>query len=107
MKKLSFNYSQMLKQAKMVQKQLEVVNQELKNMEFEASSGGGAVRVKVNGQQEVKDIKINREMIGEEDFEMLEDMILVAINDALNQSRQAAKNKLASLTGGLSIPGLF
>ncbi|MBC7333268.1 MAG: YbaB/EbfC family nucleoid-associated protein [Actinobacteria bacterium] len=104
---MSFNYSQMLKQAKMVQKQLEVVNQELKNMEFEASSGGGAVRVKVNGQQEVKDIKINREMIGEEDFEMLEDMILVAINDALNQSRQAAKNKLASLTGGLSIPGLF
>lgn len=97
----------MLKQAKMVQKQLEDIRKELKNMEFEASSGGGVVKVRVSGEQDVKEIRINKDMIEGEDFEILEDMILVAINEALSQSKEAAKNKLASLTGGFNIPGFF
>lgn len=102
---MGFNYGEMMKQAKIMQKQMKKVQEELKNMEFEASAGGGAVKITVNGEQEVLKIKINKDIVDPEDIEMLEDMILVAINDAIKQSKDEAKNKLAGVTGGLSIPG--
>jgi len=97
----------MMKQAKMMQKKMLEVQEELKNMEFEASAGGGAVRVKVNGDQEVLQIKLDAGMIDEGDLDMVEDMVMVAVNDALKQSKDEAKNRMAGLTGGMSIPGLF
>jgi DNA-binding YbaB/EbfC family protein len=96
---------QMMKQAKMMQKKMAEVQEELKNMEFEASSGGGAVKVKVNGDQEILEIKLNNEMIDADDLDMVEDMVMVAINDALKQSKDESKNKMAGLTGGMDIPG--
>ena len=102
---MGFNYGEMMKQAKMMQKQMEKVQEELKDMEFEASAGGGAVKITVNGEQEVLKIKVNKDIIDPEDIEMLEDMVLVAVNDAIKQSKDEAKNKLAGLTGGLNIPG--
>ena len=96
---------QMMKQAKMMQKKMAEVQEELKNMEFEASSGGGAVKVKVNGDQEILEIKLNNEMIDADDLDMVEDMVMVAINDALKQSKDESKNKMADLTGGMNIPG--
>lgn len=104
---MSFNYGNMMKQAKIMQQKLAEIQKELKEMEFEASAGGGAVKVKINGEQEVLEIKINREMVGSDDMEMVEDMVMVAVNDAIKQSRNEAKNKMAALTGGLGIPGLF
>jgi hypothetical protein len=98
---------QMMKQAKMMQKKMLEVQEELKDMEFEASAGGGAVKVKVNGDQEILEIKLNREMIDADDLDMVEDMVMVATNDALKQSKDEAKNKMSSLTGGMSIPGMF
>jgi DNA-binding YbaB/EbfC family protein len=103
---MSFNYKEMMKQAKIMQKRMQEVKDELKNMEFEASAGGGAVKVKVNGEQEVLEIKIDKEMAEESDMEMLEDMVLVAINDAMNQSKEESKAKLSAITGGMNIPGL-
>jgi len=103
---MGFNYSEMMKQAKIMQKQMEKVQDELKDMKFEASAGGGAVKVTVNGEQDVLEIKINKDVADPEDIEMLEDMILVAVNDAIKQSKDEAKNKLAGVTGGLNIPGL-
>lgn len=97
----------MMKQAKMMQKKMKKIQEELKTMEFEASSGGGAVRVKVNGDQEIKEVKINSEMVDAEDLEMLEDMVMVAVNDAINQAKEESQKKMASLTGGMNIPGLF
>lgn len=97
----------MMKQAKMMQKKMKKIQEELKAMEFEASSGGGAVKVKVNGDQEVKEVKINSEMVDAEDLEMLEDMVMVAVNDAINQAKEESQQKMASLTGGMNIPGLF
>ena len=94
-----------MKQAKMMQKQMEKVQDELKGMQFEASSGGGAVKITVNGEQEVLKVKINKDIVDPEDIEMLEDMVLVAVNDAIKQSKDEAKNKLAGVTGGLNIPG--
>ena len=102
---MGFNYSEMMKQAKIMQKQMEKVQDELKDMKFEASAGGGAVKVTVNGEQDVLEIKINKDVADPEDIEMLEDMVLVAVNDAIKQSKDEAKNKLAGVTGGLNIPG--
>ncbi|MCL5772430.1 MAG: YbaB/EbfC family nucleoid-associated protein [Actinobacteria bacterium] len=96
-----------MKQARAMQKQLELIQDELKNMVFEASSGGGVVKVKVNGDQELLEVKINKEMVDADDMEMLEDMIMVAVNDALTQSKNEYKNKMGSLAGGMNIPGLF
>jgi len=96
-----------MKQAKIMQQKLLEIQQELKNMEFEASAGGGAVKVRVNGDQEIVEVKIDKDMVDSGDMEMIEDMVMVAINDAIKQSKDEAKNKMASLTGGMNIPGLF
>jgi len=98
---------QMMKQAKMMQKKMAEIQEELKNMEFEASAGGGAVRAKVNGEQEVLEIRLDKEMIDAEDLDMVEDMVMVAVNDALRQSKDEAKNRMSGLTGGMNIPGMF
>jgi len=97
----------MMKQAKMMQKKMAEIQEELKNMEFEASAGGGAVRAKVNGEQEVLEIRLDKEMIDAEDLDMVEDMVMVAVNDALRQSKDEAKNRMSGLTGGMNIPGMF
>ncbi len=104
---MSFNYGNMMKQAKMVQKKMQEVQEELKKTQFEASAGGGAVKVKVNGDQEVLEVKINSEMVDASDLEMVEDMVLVALNDAISQSKQEMQAKMAEITGGLNIPGMF
>ena len=104
---MGFNMQQMMKQAKMMQKKMAEIQEDLKNMEFEASAGGGAVKAKVNGEQEVLEIRLDTEMIGAEDLDMVEDMVMVAVNDALKQSKDEAKNRMSGLTGGMNIPGMF
>lgn len=96
-----------MKQAKIMQQKLLEIRQELKKMEFEASAGGGAVKVKVNGDQEIVEVKIDKDIVDSGDMEMIEDMVMVAINDAIKKSKDEAKNKMTSLTGGMNIPGLF
>ena len=104
---MGINYGDLMKQAKVMQKQLEKVQEELKNMVFESSSGGGAVKAKVNGDQLLLEIKINKEIANSDDIEMLEDMVMVAVNDAITKSKDEYKNKMGSLTGGMNMPGLF
>ena len=104
---MGFDYGSMMKQAKIMQKKMVEAQEELKNIEFEASAGGGAVKVKVNGSQEVMEVKINKDMVDAGDIDMIEDMVMVALNDALKQSRDEVKNKMAAITGGMSIPGMF
>jgi len=104
---LSLNYGNMMKQAKVMKQKLLEIQQELKKMEFAASAGGGAVKVKVNGNQEIVEVKIDKGIVDSGNMEMIEDMVMVAVNDALKQSKDEAKNKMAGLTGGMNIPGLF
>lgn len=104
---MGFDYGSMMKQAKIMQKRMMEAQEELNNMEFEASAGGGAVKVKVNGSQEVMEVKIDKEIIDAGDIEMIEDMVMVAVNDAVKQSKDEVKNKMSAITGGMSIPGLF
>ncbi len=95
-----------LRQAQQLQAQLAKAQEELGNVTLEATSGGGAVKVTIDGQQNIKSIKISPEVVTAEDVELLEDMVLTAVNDALNKSKEAASEQLGGLTGGLKIPGM-
>ncbi len=96
-----------IRQAQELQAKMAKAQQELSNLTLEASSGGGAVKVTINGQQEIQSIKISPEVIDPNDVEMLEDLILAAVREATTKSQEAASERLGGLTGGLKIPGLF
>ena len=96
----------MMQQAQKLQAQLAKAQEELGNVNVEASSGGGAVTVVMNGQQKIQSVKISPEVVNPEDVEMLEDMVLTAVSEALTKSQEVAAQQLGGLTGGLKIPGL-
>lgn len=96
----------MMQQAQKLQEKLAKAQQELDKATVEASSGGGAVTVTVNGQQKVQSIKISPEVINPDEVELLEDMVLAAVNEAIIKSQELAAEQLSELTGGLKIPGL-
>jgi hypothetical protein len=96
----------MLKQAQKMQEQIEQKKNELEEKEYVVSSGGGMVEVTVTGKHEVKAIGINPEVVDPEDVEMLEDMLVAALNEAARQIDEEAERELNDVTGGLNIPGL-
>jgi len=100
------NMNQMMKQAKKMQEEMAKTQAELQERIIEGSAGGGAVVAKVNGKQRILEIKIKPEVVDPEDVEMLEDLIMAAINDAIKQSQDMVSAEMAKITGGLNIPGL-
>ena len=96
----------LMRQAQQLQAKLEKTQEELANTTLEASSGGGAVTVVVTGQQEIKSVKISPEVVNAEDVEMLEDLVMSAVSEALRKSKELAASRLGALTGGLKLPGL-
>lgn len=100
------NMNNMIKQAKQVQEKIVKMQEELREKEVEASSGGGAVSATVNGKQEVLRIKIKPEVVDPDDIEMLEDLVLTAVNEAIRQSQEMVSAEMARITGGFNIPGL-
>ncbi|MGL4308653.1 YbaB/EbfC family nucleoid-associated protein [Cetobacterium sp. SF1] len=98
-----------LKQAQVMQQQMLEIQDSLKDREVEASVGGGAVVVKANGQKEIMSITISEETIKDaaEDKEMLEDLVLSAVKEAMRQAEELAEKEMSKVTGGLNIPGLF
>jgi DNA-binding YbaB/EbfC family protein len=96
----------MMQQAQKLQAQLLKAQEELAALTVEASSGGGAVKVVMNGQQQIQSVKIAPEVVNPEDVEMLEDMVLTAVKEAQAMAQEAAAKKMGGLTGGLKIPGL-
>jgi len=95
-----------MQQAQKLQSQLAKAQEELSNLTVEASSGGGAVKVTMNGQQKIQSVKISPEAINPDDVELLEDLVLTAVSEAITKSQEAAAKHLGGLTGGLKIPGL-
>ena len=89
-----------------MQKQMEEIQSQINEMETSASSGGGAVTVTVVGTKEIKDIQIKPEVVDPDDVEMLQDLILVAANEALRQMEEISQNEMGKFTAGLGIPGL-
>lgn len=100
------NMNQMIKQAKKMQEQMAKMQGELQERILETSVGGGAINVKINGKQEILEIKLKPEVVDPEDVEMLEDLILAGINDAIKQSQEMVSGEMSKITGGLNIPGL-
>ena len=96
----------MIQQAQKLQSKLMKAQQELENITVEASSGGGAVTVTMNGQQKILSVKISPEVVNTDDVEMLEDLVLTAVAEAITKSQEIAAEQLGGLTGGLKIPGL-
>ena len=96
----------MVKQAQQMKKKFNQVQDELEKLDIEGQSGGGMVKVVVNGKKDVKSVAIDPNVLNEE-VDMVEDLILAAINKAMDNADKISKDKMASLTGGLNIPGLF
>jgi DNA-binding YbaB/EbfC family protein len=96
-----------LRQAQELQARLAKAQEELGEMTTEVSSGGGAIKVVIDGHQKVRSISISPEVIDPEDVEMLEDMVLAAVNEAIAKSQELAASRLNSLTGGMKIPGMM
>jgi DNA-binding YbaB/EbfC family protein len=96
----------MIQQAQELQARLAKAQKELAEATVEATVGGGAVTVTVTGQQEVKSVKIDPEAINPDDVEMLEDLVLAAVNEAITKSQELAAERMSKVTGGLKIPGL-
>jgi nucleoid-associated protein EbfC len=97
----------MMQQAQQLQARLVKAQEELGKMILEVSSGGGAVKVTIDGQQNIKSIKISKEVVNPEDVEMLEDLVLTGVKEAIAKSQEASSKQLGALTGGLKIPGLM
>lgn len=101
------NMNNMMKQVQKMQKQMEDMQAEIAEREVEASSGGGAVNVKVTGKKTLVELKIDPEVVDKDDVEMLEDMIVAAVNEAFRKADEMMEQEMKKLTGGVNIPGLF
>ena len=100
------NMNQMLKQVQQMQAEMMKAQEGLKDEIVEASAGGGMVTVKVSGELEIKDLTIDPEAVDPEDVEMLQDMVLAAVNEAMTSSQELANKKMGGITGGLGDLGL-
>ena len=101
------NMGGMMKQAQKLQKKMLKMQEELAQKTVEVSAGGGMVKVVATGNQKISSISLEKEVVDPEDVEMLEDLVLAAVNDALNKSQEMVSAEMGKLTGGMNIPGLM
>ena len=103
------NMANLMKQAQRMQRQMEEQQKELESKEFTASAGGGAVEVTVSGKREVLKVKLSEEVVDPDDIEMLEDLIVAAVNEVLEKVDEASAAAMSKFTGGMGggMPGLF
>ena len=101
------NANNMIRQAQKMQQEMIKSQEEIEQTEFEATSGGGAVSVKMSGKKELTEVIIKPEACDPDDVEMLQDLVITAVNDVIKKVDDANNAKMSKLTGGLSIPGLF
>jgi nucleoid-associated protein EbfC len=99
------NLNQMMRQVQQMQAEMMKAQEELKNEVVEASAGGGMVTVKISGDLELKDLRIDPEAVDPEDVELLQDMVQAAVNEAIRSAQELAANKMGAATGGLGGPG--
>ena len=101
------NMNQMLKQAQKMQEDMATLQTDLETREYTATSGGGSVSVTVDGKHLIKSIKINPDIIDPDDAEMIEDLVTVAVNEAITNATRTAEEEMGAITGGLNLPGMF
>ena len=101
------NMNNLLKQAQQMQQKMSTLQKELEARELETSSGGGMIKVKINGNQEILDVTLNQECLDSGDVEMISEIIKVGINQAIKESQDMVSSAMSKITGGINIPGLF
>ncbi len=101
------NIGEMMKQARKLQDKMAGLQKELETRTVETTAGGGMVAVVVNGKFELQSLKIERDVVNPDDVDMLQDLILAAVNEGIRKSQEMASSEMAKLTGGLKIPGLM
>ena len=101
------NQAAMMKQAQKMQQEMLRMQEEMENKTYSATSGGGMVTAEVNGKHEVVSLTVKPEAVDPEDVEMLQDMIMAAVNEAMRTADTVAANNMSRLTGGLNLGGLF
>lgn len=101
------NMNQMIKQAQKMQEEMKAKQEELEQQEFKTTSGGGMVEVTITGKKEIKDISIKPEIVNPEDIEMLQDMIMAAVNEVIRKVEDISNSEMEKITGALNIPGVF
>jgi len=99
--------AQMMKQAQKLQAKMMKMQEELADKTVDATAGGGMVRVTANGKQQIVSIDIEKEVVDPEDIEMLQDLVMAAVNDALAKSQEMVSGEMGKVTGGMNIPGLM
>lgn len=95
----------MMKQAQMMQRNLDAAKAEIEQMENTAEAGGGMVRATVGGNMELKNLEINKDVVDPDDVEMLQDLVVAAVNEALRGMNNISEQRMSAVTGGLNIPG--
>lgn len=100
------NQGNMMQKIQKMQEEMARVQTEVEETEFSASAGGGAVEVTVTGKHEVKSVKLKPEIVDPEDIEMLEDLLIASLNEAIRKASDAMDSEMGKLTGGLNIPGM-
>jgi DNA-binding YbaB/EbfC family protein len=98
---------EMMRQAQLLQKKMTRLQEELAEKEVEASVGGGMVRAVANGKPEIVSVSIEKEVVDPDDVEMLQDLVVSAVNEALTRAKEMSDAEMAKLTGGLRMPGMF
>ena len=104
---MSQNFGNIMKQAKKIQEKIAQVQAELESKTVDASAGGGMVTVIVNGKFEVLSLKIEKEVVNPEDAEMLQDLIIAAVNEGIRKAQEMTSAEMAKITGGFNVPGLM
>jgi DNA-binding YbaB/EbfC family protein len=101
------NFGNIMKQAKKMQERMVELQEELATKSVEATAGGGMVSVRVNGKFEILSLKIEKEVVNPDDVEMLQDLIVAAVNEGVRKAQEMAASEMGKITGGMQIPGLM
>ena len=101
------NFGNIMKQAKKLQERMAKLQQELELKTVEATSGGGMVTVVVNGKFEILSLKIEKDVVNPEDLDMLQDLVMAAVNEGIRKAQEMTSSEMAKITGGMNIPGLM
>jgi len=101
------NMNKLMKQAQQMQSKMTQLQEEMGEKTVEATAGGGMVKVVANGKQQVLSIQVEKEVVDPEDVEMLQDLIVAAVNEALSRSQAMVNEEMSKLTGGMNIPGMM
>ncbi|MFP3980884.1 MAG: YbaB/EbfC family nucleoid-associated protein [Desulfobacterales bacterium] len=101
------NMGKMMKQAQQLQEKMTKLQEEMADKTVEATAGGGMVKVVANGRQQIVSINIEKEVVDPEDVDMLQDLILAAVNEALSRAQEMVSEEMSKLTGGMNIPGMM